>query len=159
MLRYNKNGFVYARTIRWKGLISLENRNYERAKTKSILVSLSNQNQQITGFLRDVSEGGLKIQRISAGRKIEQCDYDCQFTLPNYGKICTKVAVLGIGDSNEKFGPALIRVQFCDLDPQMQEKIKLYVHQSRSQDDLPLPASDRSIWSILIFTFFCEIPR
>ena len=44
----------------------MENRQYERVKAKSILVSLSNQTQQVTGFLRDISEGGLKIQKILA---------------------------------------------------------------------------------------------
>jgi c-di-GMP-binding flagellar brake protein YcgR len=110
----------------------MENRHHERAKAKSILVSLTNPNQQITGFLRDISEGGLKIQKISAERQVETGDYDCHFVLPDFGKIDTKITVIGTGDSQEKFGELLIRMRFCDLDPESQEKIKLYVKQFQS---------------------------
>jgi c-di-GMP-binding flagellar brake protein YcgR len=113
-------------------VISLENRQHERAKAKSILVSLTNQTQQITGFLRDISEGGLKIQKISAERQAETGDYDCHFVLPDLGKINAKVTVIGTGKSQEKFGEMLIRMRFHDLEPESKEKIKLYVKQSQS---------------------------
>ena len=113
-------------------MISVENRQHKRVKAKSILVSLSNQTQQVTGFLRDISEGGLKIQKISAERQVETGDYECHFVLPDLGLINTKVAVIGTGDSQEKFGEMSIRMQFCDLDPQSKEKIRLFIKQTIS---------------------------
>jgi hypothetical protein len=113
-------------------VISLENRQHERVKAKSILVSLSNQTQQVTGFLRDISEGGLKIQKISAERQVETGDYECHFVLPELGSINTKVSVIGTGDSQEKFGELLIRMQFYDLDPESKEKIRLFIKQTVS---------------------------
>ncbi len=112
----------------------LENRQYERAKAKSILVSLtglSGNSQQITGFLRDISEGGLKIQKISSERQAEKGEYKCEFVLPDYGKIITKVEVLGAGDTQEKFADMLIRMRFIDLAPETKENIKIFIENTQ----------------------------
>jgi PilZ domain len=137
-LRYNGNkvlviGKLLGAKVRDKiGVSAVGNRQYERVKAKSILVSLSNQTQQITGFLRDISEGGLKIQKISAERQVEPGDYQCHFVLPEFGKIDTQVTVIGTGDSQEKFGEMLIRMQFCELEPQSKDKIRLFISQTAS---------------------------
>lgn len=107
-----------------------EQRQYERIKARAILVSLSNKTQQVTGFLRDISEGGLKIQKISADRQITTGNYECQFVLPDYGKIITTVEVLGAGDSEEKFRQLLIRARFLNLTPEANEKIKNFIQKN-----------------------------
>lgn len=95
-----------------------------------MLVSLTNETGEISGFLRDISEGGLKIQKISAERRVEKGDYDCTFVLPNLGKMQTRVEVLGVGDSQEKLGETLVRMRFQNLDPLSKEKIKQFIANS-----------------------------
>lgn len=106
-----------------------EHRQHLRALAKSIIISLTDkaQDQQITGFLKDISEGGMKIQKISAKRHLEKGDYISEFVLPNYGKITVPVEVLGSGYEDEKYCEHLIRMKFLNLDPDSKEKIKSYV--------------------------------
>ncbi len=106
-----------------------EHRQHLRVMAKSIIVSLTDKqlDQQITGFLKDISEGGLKIQKISAKRQVEKGEYVCEFVLPNYGKITAAVEVLGSGYDDEKFSEHLIRMKFSNLDPDIKEKIMNYV--------------------------------
>jgi c-di-GMP-binding flagellar brake protein YcgR len=106
-----------------------EHRQHLRALAKSIIVSLTDKekDQQITGFLKDISEGGMKIQKISAKRHLEKGEYISEFVLPNFGKISAPVEVLGSGYEDERFSEHLIRMKFLELDPDSQEKIKSYV--------------------------------
>lgn len=111
-----------------------ERRQHLRIMAKSIIVALTgNQDQQITGFLKDISEGGMKIQKISAKRQVEIGEYSCEFVLPEYGKINVLVAVLGFGCEAEKFSEHLIRMKFSSLDPVTKEKIKNYITGSRPE--------------------------
>ena len=111
----------------------MEKRKYVRVEVKSIIVSLTDpvHDQEITGFLRDISEGGMKIQKMSAKRQIELGEYNTQFMLPGYGMIIGTVQVLGFGNENEKFGGHLIRMQFVNLDIESKLKIRDYVIQHK----------------------------
>lgn len=106
-----------------------EHRQHFRALAKSIIVSLTDkeQDQQITGFLKDISEGGMKIQKISAKRQVEKGKYLGEFVLPNSGKITVSVEVLGSGYDDDKFSEHLIRMKFLNLDQDSKEKIKNFV--------------------------------
>ncbi len=107
----------------------MEHRRHLRVIAKSIIVSLTDkqQDQQISGFLKDISEGGMKIQKISAKRQVEKGEYSCEFVLPDSGKINVTVEVLGLGYDEEKFSEHLIRMKFLKLDPVSKEKIKKYI--------------------------------
>lgn len=117
-----------------------EHRQHFRVIAKSIIVSLTDQQheQQITGFLKDISEGGIKIQKISAKRQVEKGDYLCEFVLPEFGKISVPVTVLGFGYEDEKFSEHLVRMKFLDLDPDQKEKIITYIagkhHETETTD-------------------------
>jgi hypothetical protein len=102
-----------------------ERRQHPRGTAKSILVSLTDaiSDQEITGFLRNVSEGGLKIQKISSKRQVEIGEYNCEFHLSGGVKITAKVRVLGFGAANEKFGEHLIRMCFTGLDKAARQRI------------------------------------
>lgn len=106
-----------------------EHRQHLRALAKSIIVSLTDKerDQQITGFLKDISEGGMKIQKISAKRQVEKGEYLSEFVLPNSGKITVSVEVLGSGYDDDKFSEHLIRMKFLNLDQDSKEKIKNFV--------------------------------
>ncbi len=112
-----------------------EHRRHLRIIAKSIIVSLTDNNndQQITGFLKDISEGGMKIQKISAKRQVEKGEYNCEFVLPGSGKIDLLVEVLGFGYDDDKFSEHLIRMRFIDLDPATKEKIKIYITNHRPE--------------------------
>lgn len=114
-----------------------EHRQHLRALAKSIIVSLTDkqQEQQLTGFLKDISEGGVKIQKISAKRQVEKGEYICEFVLPNSGKIITSVEVLGFGYDDEKFSEHLIRMKFLNLDQDSKEKIKNFVAGNRHETE------------------------
>lgn len=105
------------------------NRQFVRIKTKSILVSLTNpmQAQEITGFLRDISEGGLKIQKLSSKLHAESVQYHCEFFLPELGIVKALVEVVGAGHSDEKFAASLIRLQFIKIDADSQAKVKKFI--------------------------------
>ncbi|MCL6591168.1 MAG: PilZ domain-containing protein [Firmicutes bacterium] len=103
-----------------------ERRLYPRIDAQSILVSLTNSENPellVSGFLRNISLGGLKIQKISSKILITPGYYNCSLMLPDVGRINTRVEVLGAGDSNEKFGSHLIRMQFVNLDEDSRNKI------------------------------------
>ena len=114
-----------------------ERRQHLRIIAKSIIVSLTAKHgdQQITGFLKDISEGGMKIQKVSAKRQVEKGEYHCEFVLPDYGKIEALVEVLGSGSSAEKFGEHLIRMRFLDLDPETKDKLEKYIANNRPEAD------------------------
>ncbi len=111
----------------------MEHRQHLRVIAKSIIVSLTDehQDQQISGFLKDISEGGMKIQKISSKRQIEPGEYNCEFVLPNSGKINVSVEVLGFGYEEEKFSEHLIRMRFLNLVPDLKEKIMNYITSRR----------------------------
>jgi len=117
-------------TNSWK-----EHRRHLRIIAKSIIVSLADQHndQQITGFLKDISEGGLKIQKISSKRQVEKGEYHCEFVLPGSGRIEVLVEVLGFGYNEEKFSEHLIRMKFLDLDPLTKGKIGNYIADNRPE--------------------------
>ncbi len=106
-----------------------EQREYVRVKVKSILVSLvsSSLKTPVTGFLRDISLGGLKIQKISSTAQVPPGTYDCQFVLPNFGKIASQVEVVGSSGGNEKFGDLYIRMRFISIKDEDREKIVNFV--------------------------------
>ena len=110
----------------------MEKREFNRVKAKSILVSLSNVNlsQPITGFLRDIGEGGLKVQKISSTVELLPGEYECQFVLPNFGKIISRVELIGSGDTNERFGNLLIRLRFINIKDEDRQKVTDYVKQN-----------------------------
>ena len=110
-----------------------ERRQHLRVIAKSIIVSLTAKHgdQQITGFLKDISEGGMKIQKISAKRQVEKGEYHCEFVLPDSGKIEASVEVLGFGSDAEKFGEHLIRMRFIDLEPATKDKIGKFITNNR----------------------------
>lgn len=106
----------------------IEMRRYDRVKASSVLVSLKpTSGEEITGFLRDISEGGLKIQKLSTQRQVENGRYFCEFYLPSAGKISAPVEVVGYGTGNEKFGDHLIRMRFLDLPGDDKAKIKQFI--------------------------------
>lgn len=111
----------------------MEQREYMRAKTSSVLVSLSNSiaKQPITGFLRDISAGGLKVQKISATANVHPGEYECQFVLPNFGKIISRAEVIGFGNEVEKFGKLLVRMRFTDIKNEDKVKISDFVKQNQ----------------------------
>ena len=104
-------------------------RQHTRVTTKSIIVSLSDPllNQVIVGFLRDVSEGGLKIQKMSAQRQVEGGILGCEFLLPELGKVVGQVELVGFGDEGEKFSEHLLRLRFVKIDKDNQSKIRQFV--------------------------------
>lgn len=106
-----------------------ERRQHPRGTAKSILVSLTNakNDQVISGFLRNISEGGLKIQKISSKRQIELGEYDCEFHLAGGVRIIAKVQVLGFGAADEKFGEHMIRMCFVGLDDHFQQRIREFI--------------------------------
>ncbi len=112
-----------------------EHRRHLRVIAKSIIVSLTNRetDQQISGFLKDISEGGMKIQKISAKRQVEKGKYNCEFVLPGSGKINAMVEVLGFGSDNERFSEHLIRMRFLDVDQATGEKIRKYIANNRPE--------------------------
>ncbi|MGE5605368.1 MAG: PilZ domain-containing protein [Bacteroidota bacterium] len=114
-----------------------EHRRHLRIIAKSIIVSLTDKHadQQITGFLKDISEGGMKIQKISAKRQVEKGEYHCEFVLPDSGKIDVLVEVLGFGYEDEKFSEHLIRMRFLDLDPATKDKIEKYIANNRTETE------------------------
>ena len=107
----------------------MEQRAHMRVKARSILVSLSNSmlNQPITGFLRDISAGGLKVQKISSTAKVQPGEYECQFVLPNFGKIISHAEVIGYGSELEKFGNLFVRMRFTEIKNEDREKIDDFV--------------------------------
>ena len=110
-----------------------ERRRHFRVIAKSIFVSLTDeqQDQQISGFLKDISEGGMKIQKISSKRQVEPGEYSCRFILPDFGEICVSANVLGFGYENEKSSEHLIRMRFLNLAPDLKEKVKKYITKRR----------------------------
>lgn len=114
-----------------------ERRRHLRIIAKSIIVSLTNKqnDQQITGFLKDISEGGMKIQKISAKRQVEKGEYNCEFVLPGSGKIEASVEVLGFGTNDDKISEYLIRMRFLDLDPETKGKIEKYIADNRLENE------------------------
>lgn len=114
-----------------------ERRQHFRVIAKSIVVSLTDeqQGQQISGFLKDISEGGMKIQKISSQRQVEPGEYSCEFILPDFGTINVSVEVLGFGSEDEKFSEHLIRMRFLNLAPELKEKIKKYITKRRLEKE------------------------
>lgn len=115
----------------------IEHRQHFRVIAKSIIVSLTDkqQDQQITGFLKDISEGGMKIQKISAKRQVELGEYDCEFILPGFGKVNVLAEVLGFGSGDEKYSEHLIRMRFLNLEPDVKEKVKNYITSRHSETE------------------------
>jgi c-di-GMP-binding flagellar brake protein YcgR len=119
-----------------KGVIFLvEQREYMRVKTRSILVSLANFSlrQPITGFLRDISAGGLKVQRISSMTQVQSGEYECQFVLP-VGKITSQVEVLSSGGGPEKFSDLFMRMRFVNITDEDRGKIISFVQQNADKE-------------------------
>jgi hypothetical protein len=106
-----------------------ERRKHPRGIAKSILVSLTDtqSDQVISGFLRNISEGGIKIQKISSKRQVELGEYDCEFHLAGGVRVTAMVQVLGFGAANEKFGEHMIRMRFVGLDAHFQQRIREFI--------------------------------
>ncbi len=104
-------------------------RKYNRVTTKSIIVSLSDKvdAEPITGFLRDISEGGMRIQKLSSKHQMELKDYYCHFFLPELGKVEALVKVLGYGDSNGLFGDRYVRMRFVGMSTESEQKIRIFI--------------------------------
>lgn len=115
----------------------MEQRAHIRVKARSILVSLSSSilNQPITGFLRDISAGGLKVQKISSTAKVQPGEYECQFVLPSFGKIISHAEVIGFGSEIEKFGNLFVRMRFTDIKNEDRDKIGDFVKQSQDNNN------------------------
>jgi c-di-GMP-binding flagellar brake protein YcgR len=112
----------------------VEQREYMRVKARSILVSISNFSlrQPITGFLRDISAGGLKIQKISSMAH-QSGEYECQFVLP-MGKIISRVEVVSSGGGTEKFGDLFVRMRFVNINDEDRGKIINFVQQNADNE-------------------------
>jgi c-di-GMP-binding flagellar brake protein YcgR len=93
-------------------------------------------NQPITGFLRDISAGGLKVQKISSTAKVQPGEYECQFVLPNYGKIISHAEVIGFGGEMEKFGNLFVRMRFTDIKSEDRSKIDDFVKQNHDNNEV-----------------------
>ncbi|GEM_PF-720262 len=108
-------------------------RRYERVKASSIIVSLTvpGQAEPISGFLRDISLGGLKMQKI-ADREVPLGVYQCQFILTGQGKIQAEVEVVGYGMEEDKFAKQIVRMRFLRLDAESKEKIKQFVEKAKA---------------------------
>jgi len=104
-------------------------RQYNRVTAKSIIVSLNDgvDGEPITGFLRDISEGGMRIQRLSNKQQIELKDYYCHFFLPELGKVEAIVKVLAYGDSDGHFGDRYLRMRFVGMNPESHQKLKHFI--------------------------------
>lgn len=109
-------------------------RRHERVNASSIIVSLiiPEQAEPISGFLRDISLGGLKIQKI-ADREVPLGIYQCQFVLTGQGKIQAEVEVVGYGTEEDKFARQIVRMRFLQLDSELKGKIKQFVEQAKAQ--------------------------
>ncbi len=106
-----------------------EMRQFKRVKVQSLLVSLTqaSNGETITGFMRDISEGGLKIQKLSTLRQLNGGIFACDFTLPGTGKIASLVEMVGMGYAEEKFSEHLLRFRFWKLGNEDKLKIRSYV--------------------------------
>ncbi len=106
-----------------------ELRQFKRVKVQSLLVSLTqaSNGETVTGFLRDISEGGLKIQKLSTLRQLDGGIFACDFILPGTGKIAALVEMVGMGYVEEKFSEHLLRFRFWRLDQEDKLKIRGYV--------------------------------
>jgi c-di-GMP-binding flagellar brake protein YcgR len=105
-------------------------RAFVRVPAKSVIVSLASDiddKDPITGFLRDISEGGLRIQKLSQKRQVEAKSYLCSFSLPESGKIETHAEVVGFGDHDGKFAESYIRMRFITLTAEQKKKIKQFI--------------------------------
>lgn len=113
-------------------------RRFARVSAKSIIVSIHDLNgeESFTGFLRDVSEGGLRIQKISEKRQAELGRYFCQFFLPTLGKVSSPVEVVGFGDADDKFSAHLVRMRFVDIPAESKEKVKQFVEKQLNENTL-----------------------
>lgn len=111
-------------------------RRFARVEMNATIVSLtaSEDATPISGFLRDISEGGLKIQKIAVGREVQMGRYQCRFILPGFGKIQTEAEVVGFGREEDKFSQHIVRVRFTRLDAETRDKIKKYVEQKQTSD-------------------------
>jgi c-di-GMP-binding flagellar brake protein YcgR len=91
-------------------------------------------NQPITGFLRDISAGGLKLQKISSTAKVQPGEYECQFVLPSFGKIISQAEVIGYGSEMEKFGNLFVRMRFTSIKNEDLDKIDDFVKQNQDNN-------------------------
>lgn len=108
-------------------------RRYERVSANSIIVSLiiPGEAEPISGFLRDISAGGLKMQKI-ADREVPLGVYQCQFVLTGQGKIQAEAEVVGYGTEEDRFARQIVRMRFLRLDPESKEKIKQFVEKTKA---------------------------
>ena len=107
----------------------IEMRQFKRVKVQSLLVSLTQETngEKITGFIRDISEGGLKIQKLSTIRQLNGGIFACDFILPGTGKIVSQVEMVGMGYEKEKFSEHLLRFRFWKLGNDDKLKIRSFV--------------------------------
>jgi c-di-GMP-binding flagellar brake protein YcgR len=110
-------------------------RRFKRVETSSTVVSLNSPQDSIpvSGFLRDISEGGMKIQKIAVDREVRMDKYQCQFILSGLGKIQTPVEIVGFGREEDKFSKHIVRMRFTELDKESKEKIKQFVEQKQNK--------------------------
>jgi len=108
-------------------------RRFERVNANSIIVSLMTpgQDEPISGFMRDISLGGLKMQKI-ADREVPLGIYQCQFVLTGHGKIQAEVEVVGYGTDEDKFAKQIVRMRFLRLGLESKEKIKQFVEKAKT---------------------------
>ncbi len=117
----------------------VEQRAYTRIKTKAMLVSISNSSlkKPITGFIRDISAGGLKIQKISSMAQVQSGEYECQFVLP-MGKIISRVELVNSGSEMDKLNDLFIRMRFVNINNADREKIISFVQQNIGKEMEPV---------------------
>lgn len=108
-------------------------RRYARVETNSTVVSLTSAGDPtpVSGFLRDISEGGLKIQKIAIDREVQMTNYHCQFILNGFGKIQAQVEVVGFGGEEDKFSKHIVRMRFTGLDAESKGKIKNFIERKQ----------------------------
>lgn len=111
-------------------------RRFVRVETNSTVVSLtsSGDSTPVSGFLRDISEGGLKIQKIAVDREVKLENYQCQFILSGLGKIQVPVEVVGFGGEEDKFSKHIVRMRFTQLDTESKVKLKQFIEQQQNNN-------------------------
>ena len=135
---YNRFGtFVAKECDRVETNSGQERRRHLRIIAKSIIVSLTNKqnDQQISRILKDISEGGMKIQKISAKRQSGKRRVLLWICIARLRQDWGSGWSVGFGSDAEKFSEHLIRMRFLDLDPAIKDKIEKYIADNRAENE------------------------
>jgi c-di-GMP-binding flagellar brake protein YcgR len=111
-------------------------RRYARVETNSIVVSLTSAEDPtpVSGFLRDISEGGMKIQKIAVDREVRLGGYHCQLILSGFGKLQAEIEVVGFGSEEDKYSKQIVRMRFTRIDPESKDKLKKFIEQKMNNN-------------------------